>query len=33
MGAIKSATIGVYHHDCQTSESSEKFPGVILEQL
>jgi len=33
MGKIKSATIGVFHHDCQTSLSSEKFPGVTLEQI
>ena len=33
MGNIKSATIGVFHHDCQTSDSSEKFPGVTLEQI
>lgn len=30
---IKSATIGVFHHDCQTSDSSEKFPGITLEQI
>ncbi|MEM4348335.1 MAG: helix-turn-helix domain-containing protein [Candidatus Anstonellaceae archaeon] len=30
---IKSATFGIYHHDCQTSESSEKFPGITLKQL
>lgn len=30
---VKSATIGVFHHDCQTSDSSEKFPGITLEQI
>lgn len=29
---LKTAVLGVYHHDCQTSLSSEKFPGVELEQ-
>jgi predicted DNA binding protein len=33
MDNIKAATIGVFHHDCQTSLSTEKFPGVTLEQL
>ncbi len=33
MGKIKAATIGVFHHDCQTSLSSEKFPGITLEQI
>ena len=33
MKKVKSATIGVFHHDCQTSLSSEKFPGVTLEQV
>lgn len=33
MGKVKSATIGIFHHDCQTSLSSEKFPGVTLEQI
>jgi len=30
---VKSATIGIFHHDCQTSLSSEKFPEVVLEQI
>ena len=30
---VKAATIGVFHHDCQTSLSSEKFPGITLEQI
>lgn len=33
MAKIKSATIGIFHHDCQTSLSTEKFPGVTLEQV
>lgn len=33
MDKIKAATIGVFHHDCQTSLSTEKFPGIRMEQL
>ncbi|MDD5337749.1 MAG: helix-turn-helix domain-containing protein, partial [Candidatus ainarchaeum sp.] len=33
MSKVKLAAVGVYHHDCQTSLSSEKFPGITLEQL
>lgn len=33
MGKVKAATIGVFHHDCQTSLSTEKHPGITLEQL
>ncbi|MFA5077014.1 MAG: helix-turn-helix domain-containing protein [Candidatus Micrarchaeia archaeon] len=33
MGKTKLAELCVYHHDCQTSISSEKFPGITLEQL
>jgi len=30
---LKSATIGFYHQDCQTSKSSEKFPHVRLDEI
>lgn len=33
MDNVKAATIGVFHHDCQTSLSTEKFPGIVLEQV
>jgi len=33
MEKVKAATIGVFHHGCQTSLSSEKFPGIELDQL
>ncbi len=33
MEKIKAATIGVFHHDCQTSLSTEKHPGITLEQI
>jgi len=33
MDKVKAATIGVFHHECQTSLSTEKFPGITLEQL
>lgn len=33
MDKIKAATIGVFHHDCQTSLSTEKHPGITLEQI
>ena len=33
MDKVKAATIGVFHHDCQTSLSTEKFPGIRMEQL
>jgi predicted DNA binding protein len=33
MERIKAATIGVFHHECQTSLGCEKFPGIELEQL
>ena len=30
---VKAATIGFYHHDCQTSKSTEKFPNVRLDEV
>ena len=30
---VKAATIGFYHQDCQTSKSTEKFPGVRLDEV
>ncbi|MEM2137803.1 MAG: helix-turn-helix domain-containing protein [Candidatus Anstonellaceae archaeon] len=33
MDKVKAATIGVFHHDCQTSFSTEKHPGITLDQI
>lgn len=30
---IKALTLGVFHHDCQTSFSTEKHPGITLDQI